>query len=689
MTRIPILAIAFALFIGVSRWAFGGAVEVLVDAIHEGTFASPTEPVERGAVYRTIQEAADACAVARAHGRWAEGGVLIEVRQTEGLFTEPVRLGAEHSGAPGGPLIIRGTADSRPAPGGRVISRAGEEGPFRPVTDEQLLARVPVAAHDHLLQADLFSLGFSNEAFGTLSTRGFGRSVKHAHMEVLANGRVMPLAEWPNEGWATIEGVPEGQDGGMFTVAEKDRLARWQHAEDLWVHGYWTWDWADSYEAVDRINPDTGAIYTKEPHGAYGYKKGQRWRALNLLEELDRPGEWYLDRERGVLYWWPPEDIAGLTVSLSMGESAFLVEKAANLIIEGFLLEGLRGTAIVIRDSREVSVRDCVIRAIGNRAVAVSGGSDITVANCDISQTGDGGIALNGGNRQTLVPARHVAINNHVQDYSRWCRTYRPAVQISGVGNRAAHNKIHNAPHNGIQLSGNDHVIEFNELFDICKDTGDVGAFYAGRNWTARGTVIQHNYFHDIEGPYTHGAMGVYLDDAVSGFTIRGNVFKRASRAMFIGGGRDNLVVNNLFIDCAPSVHVDARGLGWAQNHIKEGGGWRMYEKLREVNYTEPPYSERYPELVAILEEQPHHPMGNAVRHNISVGGRWLDLQGVDAEWVEFGENLSDATEDSLGETDGLPHVKDEARPDWFEDLPVMQIGLKDDVERPSQRLLP
>ena len=64
-----------------------------------------------------------------------------------------------------------------------------------------------------------------------------------------------------------------------------------------------------------------------------------------------------------------------------------------------------------------------------------------------------------------------------------------------GVGSRVSHNYIHDAPHAGILLSGNNHVIELNELTRLCLETGDVGGFYMGRNWEERGNVVRYNYF--------------------------------------------------------------------------------------------------------------------------------------------------------------------------------------------------
>jgi len=61
---------------------------------------------------------------------------------------------------------------------------------------------------------------------------------------------------------------------------------------NLWVHGYWAYDWANSYERVESIDRGARLIKTAPPHGLYGFRKGQRFYFLNVLEELDSPGEW-------------------------------------------------------------------------------------------------------------------------------------------------------------------------------------------------------------------------------------------------------------------------------------------------------------------------------------------------------------------------------------------------------------
>jgi hypothetical protein len=113
--------------------------------------------------------------------------------------------------------------------------------------------------------------------------------------------------------------------------------------------------------------------------------------------------------------------------------------------------------------------------------------------------------------------------------------------------------------------------------------------------------------------------MGVYLDDCDSGDTIEGNVFFRAGRAVMIGGGRDNLVRNNLIVDCPIGIHMDGRGMAWKQWNSPAFAGWNLEEKATTLHYTEPPWSLRYPRLAAILREEPRLPLNNAIQRNVFV----------------------------------------------------------------------
>ena len=537
------------------RYPGGMAFYVAPDGADEnpGTKARP---------FASLEAARDAIREVKGKEGLPPGGVKVYLREGAYYLDSTFALGKGDSGDARSPIVYRayGREEVRLV-GGRAVSG------FEPVVDPAVLARIPEAAHGQVVQTDLRAQGI--EDFGEMKPRGMGRPGYPAGLELFLDGRPMQIARWPNEDWCIIAEAQEpAEDRFGF---EGDRPLGWAGAEDLWLHGYWTWDWADSYVKVSAIDAETRCFVTEEPHGVYGYKPGQRYYALNLLEELDAPGEWYLNRETGMLYFWPPAPLEGARVEVSVLETVVAMAGVQHCSIERCTIEVCRGAAVRMAECLDSEVAGCTVRGVGTTGIVIEGGLRCGAVSCDVYDC-DAGISLSGGDRLTLKGCGHYAMNNHIHDYGRTCRTYRPAIGVHGVGIRVGHNLIHDAPHNGIQLSGNEHLIEFNEVHSICRETGDVGAFYMGRDWSMRGNVIRHNFFHHIEGPYTHGAMAVYLDDAASGTTIYGNVFYQASRAAFIGGGRDNRVVNNIFVDCHPSVHVDARLLGWAKEYGAPGG---------------------------------------------------------------------------------------------------------------------
>jgi len=173
------------------------------------------------------------------------------------------------------------------------------------------------------------------------------------------------------------------------------------------------------------------------------------------------------------------------------------------------------------------------------------------------------------------------------------------------------------------------------------------------------------------------GCVGVYLDDMFCGTKVTGNVFYKVTRAAFIGGGRDVLVANNVFVDCNPALHVDARAMGWASYHVDT----TMKERLLEMPYKEPPWSTRYPKLVNILDDEPAAPKGNVITLNVCAGGRWDGIHAPARPFVTLKDNLM---EDSPGFVDAAKmnfQLRDDSvvykKLPGFQKIPFDQIGRK------------
>ena len=296
-----------------------------------------------------------------------KGGVTVWLQRGIYEISKTFELNDTDSGTVESPVVYRSV------PGEQVRLVGGRQIPssaFKPATNPDVLKRLDPSAHGSVLQADLKTLGITD--YGKLTRRGgIERSTLPAAMELFFNDRPTPLARWPNQGWTRIAAVPDGPAGERFRY-DGDRPKRWSKAQDIWVHGYMNRNWCDTYEQVAVLDSQSREIATREPHDYRGYKTGQRFRFLNVLEELDEPGEWYVDRAAGVLYFWPPEPIAQGRVCISLLETPLAALRRTEYVtLEGLVLECTRGCAVEIVGGGHNRVAGCTRRNIGTVGVTI------------------------------------------------------------------------------------------------------------------------------------------------------------------------------------------------------------------------------------------------------------------------------------------------------------------------------
>ncbi len=607
----------------------------------------------------------------------------IRVAFAAGIYHQaaPVEFTADDSGTKTAPIVYRAWPEAEVRfTGGLPV------GEWSPVTDSEILQRLPEAARSQVVVADLKSQGITD--FGRLTPHGFSVGSQPAEAELFYDDQPMTLARWPNEEFRGVEECASIQRVKVDT----DRLSRWTEESDPWVFAYWHHDWAELHEPIAGVDADAHVLIRSEKvKPVYGITKGRaRWYAYNLLSELDQPGEYYLDRTGGKLYFWPPSP-TGKAV-LSVADGLIRGDGLAHVTFRGFVLEACRATAVVIKGGTDCHVVGCTVRNVGHRAVSASGGTAHEVYGCDVYHCGEGGISLSGGDRRTLTPGGHNVENNHVYHYSRRARTYKTAISVSGVGNRIAHNLIHDGPHMALSAGGNDHIVEFNEIHNAVYESGDAGAYYVGRDWTQRGNVLRYNYWHDILGGTGYGGMTIYLDDQHCGHTIYGNVFERCHQAVFIGGGDDNIVTNNVFRNCRRAAHIDNRGMGW-QKAFTDDPNSSIQKAFRAMPVDSDLWKKRYPNLAGTLDDEPNIPKRNVFARNISAGGTWdhitkaiLQYQAVednlvfddDPDWVRL-------VKDDAGRLVKIDFKDPEAvKKIGFEPIPVEKIGVYRDERRAS-----
>lgn len=580
--------------------------------VHVAPMGSDSDSGTAGRPLATLEGARDRVRALKAERGLPLGGIMVLVHGGRYSVRQTFRLGAEDSGGEEAPIIYRAAAGETPVFSGGVRLTG-----FAEVEDPAVLARLLEEARGQVREVDLKAHGVTNlwplELGGFASGRGF---VTHPVMELFVAGQPQPLARWPNDGFvrvAEVTGAPPNPEVAAAASAEVriryegDRPARWGEERELLLYGYWYYDWADSYERVKRVEVEQREFVLAPPYHRYGYRKGQRLYALNALSEIDRPGEWCIDRGRGKLYWHAPAAVRDAEVELSVAPFPFLeLEEVSHVRFEGLTWELGCGDGVVVRGGEGCVWAGCTVRRFGGNGIDLRGGRGHGVQACDLYSLGRGGLRVAGGDRRTLEAGQHWVENCHLYDLSRVDHTYTPAVWLDGVGNRVAHNLMHHLGSSAMRVEGNEHQIEYNEITHVVLESDDQGGVDMFGNPTYRGNVYRYNYFHHIghwrqptEEPAC-GQAGIRLDDSISGTLVYGNVFYRCATGKLgfggvqIHGGKENIVDNNLFVDCVSAVSFSP----WGERR------WREFtqDALAAPGIDHGLYLERYPALAGLSE---------------------------------------------------------------------------------------
>lgn len=494
---------------------------------------------------------------------------------------------------------------------------------FSPVEDSAVLARLSATAKDKVRSYDLKTLGLTEADWGKIHVIGTyhtannydGDYIGDSSCEVFFDDERMTLSRYPDTGYLETDAVAavgynasnsdfaskRNPEGDTYTLNKTlaSRVASWKTLDDVWMYGYWMNDWADASTPIGSFDSKTGKLKTKFV-SRYGAKKGAPYYFFNVLEELDSEGEWYLDRESGILYIIPPKDKTSGTVSISISTKALLAGWLNSYnTFDGFVVCNTRGDGISI-NSKHNTIENCVVKNVAGHGIVVWG-TDNLICHNEITHTGCAGILLNDGDQATLTAANNIADNNYIHDWSEITQTYMAGIAVRGTGNRASHNEIVNSPHVGILYSGNNHVIENNVIRNVCQMTADAGAIYAGASWSDYGNVIRYNLI-ESPGNAQFAASGIYWDDAISGQTAYGNILINVPGYSFkIGGGRDLEVTGNIVItNTGKPIEYDDRAIagitsnGWF-TQAKQGGN--LWNTLNAVPWQSETWQKAYPAM--------------------------------------------------------------------------------------------
>ncbi len=502
---------------------------------------------------------------------------------------------------------------------------------FTPIPDGDMKNRLSQKARNNVVCLNLSSYGITAEQYGKICAIGSyntarkydGDYVGPIYSELFFNDTRMNLARYPDEGFlktGTVVEMGKGLESDGNKTADPEywenvrnpksdtyalspsltkRIASWKTLDDVWMFGFWKYTWADASTPIGEFSEDKKTLTTKFVSN-YGAIKNAPYYFFNVFEELDAPGEWYLNRQSGVLYMYPLGSMETAVLDLSLTTEPVLKVNASNITFKNLTIKGSRGDGMVVTGNNDV-VTLCTIKNIGGSALSMNGYNNLASEN-EVAHTGKGGIHISGGDRTTLTKGESRAHNNLIHDFSEIYLTYQPAVTLSGVGNICSHNEIYNSPHEAISYSGNYHYIEYNNVHDVCLLSDDAGAIYAGKHWDYYGNVIRYNAVYNL-GSDGHHPCGIYMDDALSGQTVYGNLLVNVPDiSIELGGGRDLVVQNNLIINAgARAVSYDRRARSSALESYEESmrSDGELWKDLEDALTEAPILKTAFPQINA------------------------------------------------------------------------------------------
>ena len=610
-------------------------------------------------------------------------------------------------------------------------------------TDEEILACIiEESAREFIQEIDLSEYSFD---IGEYGNRGFRRPYIAAPNELFIDGNAQKTASYPKCGYLPQSliydcgSIPREGDfsmrGGCIGY-EVERGDKWINAKNAYISGFFGNAYADDTVKLERIDTQQRRMYTAAPT-LYGFRPGaeQRWRIVNLLEEIGEKGEYYIDAETKKLYFYPPYDVSKSLIQLSVTDGPMLSFKnASNITFCGITFENSRGSGITIEGGENIQILNCEFRNLGMLAVQIGkgamplpdglhdghgkccegiryeeisgqpgswheyiykypafdgdGGKNHLISGCRIYNMGAGGILLGGGNRKKLIPANNMVYNCHIYQVNRLDLTYKGAVNVWGVGNIIRNCELEDLDGFAVYIHGNDHLLEYTKIHNAAKIISDGAAIYMGRDPSEVGNKIRHNFIYDIKNPHSYDMYGfaaIYFDDYAIYNEVYGNYFYDiVQRGPFLfstvhwNGGGMTTVANNIFIDCYPGVNPNMGNNAYDKMHNDEVFAARVHtcdeRDLSGVDVTSDIWRKKYPYLYETY-------VNDYIRHtlyynNFICSGQYQNFTDENPSHLNFklrkDSYLFEQKVRNL--TDCVRRI--ENRTTYFEDIDFYRIGL-------------
>lgn len=554
-----------------------------------------------------------------------EGGIIVYLRGGIYFVNETISFDKNDSGSAETPILYRSYRDEKvEISAGLSLSSAD----FRKITDEDIISRIHPNAKGKVVEIDLKKKNIQGiESPRWTRSGATGENRETGNPTLYVNNTRQTLSRWPN-GTYTKTGtitVPGSWEGSAFKCLEDAPIERWTKAEDPWIYGSLKWGWSDECVPV-KIKQDSREIIVQRR--IYdGMESNKYYYFMNLLEEIDTPGEYYIDTKALKLYYYPLPDIdygtADIRLAGGMKDNLLKLEGTQFVNFFGISFgEGVR-YGIDIENSKQIRFTDCDVKNFGSYAVYINKSEYITIDNCDFYSLDRGGIKIeNTGDDETLRPAGILIDNCY---FASWdCEVKLAyAVYVGKIGTTLRNSEFSGSKHQVLAVQGNENLIENCEIYDACKESDDSGAIYSGRSWRIRGTTLRNNCFHSNYGKAN--SHSIYWDDGEIGHYHYNNLFYDLRDSRSIKGGAEEAVFDgNIFIGglggifslTSPTLINDANALH----------GSALINSLNGVPVDNPWWSSKYPNLQYKAKSELQGISLTTISNNTAINGKLYDV---------------------------------------------------------------
>ena len=437
--------------------------------------------------------------------------------------------------------------------------------------------------------------------------------------ELFVNGKLQRIARYPN-----YDSTAHFLGGTAADALAKQRVARWKSPEGGFVHALHPSEWGDIHYIITGKNDKDELALEGGWQNNRRMGMHEKYRFVeNIIEELDTVNEWFYDKKSKTLYYYPPKGFDIKTANIETVQIAHLFEfkgtetnPVKNISIEGLTLtqtlrtfmqnkEPLlrsdwtiyRGGAVLFDGAVNCSLKNCTLNNLGGNAIFFNNfNRDCEVSGCLISDIGASAICFVGDPKAVRSPSfeygQFVPLEQidrspgpKTKNYPANCKVYDNLIFNSGLVEKqsagvelsmcqsitVSHNTIYDVPRAGINVSEGTwggHIIEYNDVFNTVKESGDHGSFnswgrdrYWHPNKSTLDSIVENNFdlaLLDVIKPITiqnnrmrcdHG-WDIDLDDGSSNYIIRNNLCLNGGIKLREGVNRiveNNIMINNTF----------------------------------------------------------------------------------------------------------------------------------------------